>query len=279
MVAISAPVSVLIPCFNCSATLERAISSVYHQTMRPAQVILVNDASTDSSRQLADTLQKTYEEGWLRVVDLETNCGPGTARNVSWEQAKQPYVAFLDADDTWHPQKIELQFTWMREHPDVVLTGHLVTQMKKDAPPLRLPEQWRAWHVTPKHLLISNRFHTSSVMLRRDVPYRSERGWRFLDDYLLWLRIVMSGLSAWRLEVPVAFRYKKVYGEGGLSGKLWDMEKEELDVYKNLRGRGDLNALPFWLLYCWSLAKYNRRLIVSWLAALMSRLKEHRTQA
>ena len=266
-----APVSVLIPCFNCSATLERAISSVYHQTMRPAEVILVNDASTDSSRQLAEALQKTYEEGWLRVVSLETNCGPGTARNVSWEQAKQPYVAFLDADDAWHPRKVELQYSWMCEHPAVVLSGHPCPQLSPKSSLPALPEDWRARQVTPFQMLVSNCFPTRSAMLQRDIPYRFESGKRYCEDYQLFLEIVLAGLPAWRLELPLGYIYKSPYGGGGLSQRLWNMERGELGAYRYVRQQGKLNRLPYYLASSLSLAKYVNRSIRHYCSRLWKR--------
>src|SRR5690606_29412442 len=61
---------------------------------------------------------------WIRVVPLELNGGAAAARNAGWNSATGKYVAFLDADDTWHPQKIEVQYKWMEAHPEVGLTGH-----------------------------------------------------------------------------------------------------------------------------------------------------------
>ena len=258
----NAPVSVLIPCFNCSATLERAVDSVHAQTVRPTEILLVNDASTDNTAHIIGRLRRRYGDSWIGVIKLDKNCGPATARNVAWEKAKQPYVAFLDADDAWHPRKVEIQYLWMREHADVMLTGHPCLQIKEESSIPPLPEKWHTWQVTPRHLLISNRFPTRSVMLRRDVPYRFESGKRYCEDYLLWLKIVLGGLPAWRLELPMGYIYKRAFGESGLSERLWKMERGALDAYRHMWKQGALGVIAFWLAVSLSLLKYGRRLII-----------------
>lgn len=121
---IFADVSVVIPCYRCSDVIERAVTSVWEQTLRPAEVILVDDCSGDGTVDTLYALQKKFPPNWIKVIELEQNSGPGEARNAGWAAASHSYVAFLDADDSWHPQKIEIQYSWMIEHPDVVLTGH-----------------------------------------------------------------------------------------------------------------------------------------------------------
>ena len=99
-------VSVVIPCFRCTGTIERAVASVAAQTRRPAEVILVDDASGDDTQKLLQKLSQHFEPGWIKLVFLEQNVGAASARNAGWDQATQTYVAFLDADDAWHPKKI-----------------------------------------------------------------------------------------------------------------------------------------------------------------------------
>ena len=133
MAAMSTSVSVLVPCFNCSATLERAISSIYEQTVRPAEIILVNDASTDDTAQKIDALARGNDDSCIQVLTPDKNSGAGTAKNAAWENAKQPHIAFLAADDSWHPRKVELQYSWMREHPTVILSGHPCPRMSENS--------------------------------------------------------------------------------------------------------------------------------------------------
>ena len=129
-----APVSVVIPCFEAAATLERALDSVRAQTWPPAEAILVDDGSADEtpalfSRLLEGDRAETDRGGeatppYLRTIRLDRNRGPGAARNAGWAAATQPLIAFLDADDAWHSRKIEIQADFMLARPGVALSGH-----------------------------------------------------------------------------------------------------------------------------------------------------------
>src|SRR6185503_10449018 len=100
------PVSVVIPCFQAHATLPRAVASVAQQSARPRELIVVDDASGEDTAAVLRDLQRRYGEDWLRVVRLERNQGPASARNAGWQAARGEYVAFLDADDSWLPAKL-----------------------------------------------------------------------------------------------------------------------------------------------------------------------------
>lgn len=92
-----APVSVVIPCFQCVRTLERAVASVAGQTVLPLELILVDDGSGDETRALMTHLQSRNKTGWIKLVMLDTNVGAASARNAGWDEARGDFVAFLDA--------------------------------------------------------------------------------------------------------------------------------------------------------------------------------------
>ena len=111
--SVRAPVTVVIPAYNAAATLDRAIDSVERQTWIPAEILVVDDGSTDA----------TLEVARARSVDVLSgvNCGASAARNRGIADANQPWVAFLDADDEWLPEKLELQLDAAAHAPDVDL--------------------------------------------------------------------------------------------------------------------------------------------------------------
>lgn len=256
------PVSVIIPCYECTNTIERALVSVASQSYRPAELIIVDDASNDFTLQKLFELKKRYGEEWIKVIPLERNYGPAVARNVGWEAATKKYLAFLDADDAWHPRKIEIQYAWMTSHPEVVLTGHRCLIIGSKVADPRLPQNWSAFRVRPFHLLISNKFLTRSVMLLKELPYRFNKDKRYSEDYLLWLEIVLNGNIAWYLDLPMGYSYKAPFGEGGLSGSLLNIEKGELDTYRRLYRQGLLSGFLMPCLTIFSLAKHLRRLAI-----------------
>ena len=256
-----APISVVIPCFRCSDTLERAVLSVVGQTLKPKELILVDDASGDGTLATVRRLQEEHGRDWISVLDLPSNKGPAAARNAGWEHAKEQYLAFLDADDSWHPKKLEIQYGWMEAHPEVALTGHPVVFVHPGTPPPSLSDIWRARPVGAISMLLSNRFSTPSVMLTRSIRYRFDAHQRYSEDYFLWLQIILNGYSVWRLEMPLAYLHKAPFGASGLSAQLWDMEKGELATYFKLHRQGLINLFSCSGLALYSLAKHLNRLL------------------
>lgn len=266
MVNSCASVSVVIPCYRCSDTIDRAVASVAGQTMQPVEVVLVDDCSGDDTLAALYQIQTNYPQGWIKVIPSPINTGAGTARNVGWEAATQPYIAFLDSDDSWHPQKIEIQYSWMINHPDVALSGHALQQVDDEDAVTRKEDfsnvdpGFKA--VSKKQLLLSNRFSTSSVMLRRDIVKRFRNGKRYCEDYNLWAEICLAGLKYYRSPLPLVYFFKAAYGAAGLSAALWQMEKGELDMYLSLFKTKLINLGTLLLLVGWSLTKFLRRLAV-----------------
>jgi glycosyltransferase involved in cell wall biosynthesis len=259
------PVSVVIPCYRCADTIERAVESVIAQTASPAEVWLVEDGSGDDGRTLAvlhELRQRHSGEVSIEVISLGKNFGCAVARNTGWDASTQPYIAFLDADDSWHPKKLEIQHSWMRDRPEVAMTGHDWIWVRSEHPDPGLSQGQRAWHVSRRQQLLSNRFLTPTVMLRRELSYRFAK--KELDsDGELWLRIVLDGHSAWRLDQSLVYLYKAPFGHSGLSGNLWQVQKAVLNTYWRQVREGRLGLMAFALLVPWLLAKHLRRLVIS----------------
>jgi glycosyltransferase involved in cell wall biosynthesis len=261
-----APISIIIPCYNCADTITRAVQSIIKQNMLPKELILVNDCSSDDGQTVAHVyeLQNKYKEKFeIIVIDLEENHGAASARNRGWKVATQPYIAFLDADDAWHPEKIKIQYTWMINHPDAVLTGHNYKQVAQ------LDEKsindkvnfYDVKKISKQALLFKNCFPTPSVMIKRDLQCRFMDKKRYSEDYLLWLQVAWCEGNVYLLEYPLVFIFKADYGEGGLSAQLWQMEKGELETYDILFKQQKLNGFLLKCIQVLSLFKYCKRLM------------------
>jgi glycosyltransferase involved in cell wall biosynthesis len=257
-----ADVSVVIPCYRCAATIERAVESVLRQTLRPAEVFLVDDHSNDDQQTLRALLKlrDAHPSANIQVLTLDKNVGAGGARNAAWCRAKKSYIAFLDADDTWHPAKLALQLGWMQAHPGVALTAtkteHLLVpeQVNDIGSPLT------ADLVSPLKLLLRNNLPTRTVMLRREVDFRFDPHKRYAEDYWLWLRIVFSGLPAYVLNAPLGFTHKSEFSSPGLSTHLWKMWLGEIDTYRRLRRTGFISLPITSMCIFFSLLKFIIRL-------------------
>src|SRR5262245_28003536 len=97
-------VSVVIPAYQAASTIERSVASAIGQSRPPEQVIVVDDASTDDTSGL---VERAFGRR-VQVYRLPENVGAGAARNFGIGKASGKYVAFLDADDEWHPEKLAL---------------------------------------------------------------------------------------------------------------------------------------------------------------------------
>ncbi len=255
-------VSVIIPCFRCASTIERALRSVAAQTCLPAEVILVDDASGDNTQAVLRQQQAGFESGWIKLVLLDQNLGAGSARNAGWAIASQPLIAFLDADDAWHFRKIEIQFAYMMANPDVALCGHGHRLLKQSILPYWAVQKTVAIRQHKWRMILSNRFVTPSAMIRRDTEHRFEERQRYMEDHMLWLKVVCSGAKVVKLPVDLAAIYKNPFGVTGLSSQVWLMERSDLGNYQRLYQRGSIKRWQLSLLAAYSVLKYLRRLMI-----------------
>ncbi len=256
------PISVIVPAYNSAATLPRAVDSIGAQTCLPTEIILVDDASQDATWDVIQQLCARHLGPPIKATRMMENGGPAAARNAGWAMANQEFVAFLDADDAWHPRKLELQYRWLVDHPEVVLCGHRCAVIGDDASIPDLPAG-----DTPVHFygltsfFIANRLSTPSVMLRRRVSERFTSGKRCSEDFLLWVQIVANHGPAAFIDLPLAFLFKPRYGAMGLSGDLWRMYRGELDSYSQLRQDNIMGSASWLIVVVWSWAKFIQRAV------------------
>ena len=109
-------VSVVIPAYNAAEHITRAIDSVLAQTRRADEIIVIDDGSADNT---ADIVKRYGAE--LKYI-YQDNAGAGQARNAGIDAAKSEWIAFLDADDEWLTDKLQLQTDYLARHPDLMWT-------------------------------------------------------------------------------------------------------------------------------------------------------------
>jgi glycosyltransferase involved in cell wall biosynthesis len=239
----TAPVSVIIPCYNCAASVVRTAASVLAQSLPVREMILVNDGSTDETLEQLRALAREHK-GLIRVCENNGNQGVSVARNTGWQNATQEYLAFLDADDFWHPEKVRLQYEWMKSHPEAALSGHLTAYLQAGEA-VRYPPVDGDFKVVPigrRRILFSNPFVTPSVMLKRCLPQRFNPQRRYCEDFLLWSEICLAGHTLYRLQAPLTVLNKPPL-VGGASGHTLSMRKGEIGNFKYLWQSGQIGFL------------------------------------
>lgn len=254
-------VSVVIPAYNAADTISRALDSLKRQSRDDFEVILVDDMSTDETVKIAAQHVLTLQ-GKLRICSQPHNAGPAAARNKGWSLARANYVAFLDADDAWHKDKLKWQIAIMDSGADI--SGHRTPLIHsgfelKDM----LPRAVTTRNLRHRDVLLKNPFNTSSVIIRRDLPLRFSEQLQRTEDYLLWCEVIMAGYRSVALDPPLAFVFKPFYGYAGLSANLHAMQKGEITVYDRLYETRQISRTTCFGLKAWSYIRYWRRLLVS----------------
>lgn len=185
-------IAVIIPVYNASRTIIRALGGVFSQTLLPAEVIIVDDGSTDNSVALIS--QSKYQD-FVSIISI-ANSGPSHARNIGIKASKSNYIALLDADDEWiFNDKLKHQLALMKANENIVLVDSFakVYWNKDKVFEIREVKHGNVF----KQLLSKNIVNaTSSVLLKRSAI--EEAGYfdteiRFGEDRLLWALLAKIG--------------------------------------------------------------------------------------
>ena len=186
----AARISTIIPTYNCQKYIRDAVDSVLSQTYPVHEVIVVDDGSTDGTEEvLADYA------GRIRYF-RQSNSGPPVARNTGLANATGDFIALLDSDDLWVPNKIQRQMEYLESHPTCGLVysdmktfddGGIIEESVKVSRNLMMP----SGHIFPQ-MFAETLFQTSSVLVRRscvDAVGGFDESLRMGDDYELFLRL------------------------------------------------------------------------------------------
>lgn len=264
--------SVIIPCYNCSATIDRAIKSVTEQMALPSEIILIDDCSNDNllTIKAIRNHQKKYKNLNIIILQMPSNKGSASARNEAWNHATQPYLAFLDADDVWHPEKLSIQYAWMKKYPEVFLTAHDSTQIEHSVSFLKIETRIDFLKVNLLKLLFFNYFPTRSIMLKRDIKYRFLPDKRYAEDYLLWLSIALDGHPVYYLDQQLSYSFKNDFGDSGLTSDLFKTHRGEIDTYRQLLSQHKISTLVFFIAVFFAQIKLLRRYIIVFFRKFLS---------
>ncbi len=188
-----ADVSVVMPAYNNAATVGRALASIAAQTLRPLEVIVVDDGSTDGTAEAVRAMAAAMNGVRLRLF-RQANQGAGAARNRAVAAAKGAWLAFLDADDEWLPAKVERSMAVL-EAGDLVMCSHNLFNVGPEGESLNDSRaRWLRDPADPYRTLFLRGFISSStVVVRRDAVLAVggfDVTLRSAQDYELWLAVL-----------------------------------------------------------------------------------------
>jgi len=219
--------SVIIPAYNSEHTIARAIDSVLAQSYTNYEIIVVDDASTDKT---VEILESNYS-AFIKVIQKVVNGGGSVARNSGMDVATGDYIAFLDADDAWHKDKLMLVKTILESRPDIRLFYHPYTL--EDISKKSLPEDIVVYRLPFVKLLPANLIATPCTIIKNDPAFRFDAAMRYSEDYDLWLRIGYK-YKLYFINIPLTQLFRPINTAGGVSANKWKMRKGEMRAYRRL---------------------------------------------
>ncbi|OGL46001.1 MAG: hypothetical protein A2W05_01200 [Candidatus Schekmanbacteria bacterium RBG_16_38_10] len=186
-------VSIIIPTFNCRKYIRHAIESALAQTYKNIEIIVVDDGSTDNTREEIEDL--ISEKGISYIY--QANKGLPGARNTGIKHSSGEYLVFLDSDDVILPEKITTQVSFIKEHPDVCLVYSRYQYFKNDNPDdvVSHPYALLRGHLY-KELIRANFFIVHSVLVKKECVEKVggfDESFMAFEDWDLWIRMAESG--------------------------------------------------------------------------------------
>ncbi len=242
-------VSVIIPMYNSAATIDKALDSVLAQTFEAHyRIIVVDDGSQDDSARIVEDYAAAHPGADITLI-RKPNGGASSARNVGLKAATGEWVALLDSDDRWLPEKTERQMEQLSRNPDIDALGCNVTSWearlfgfkKKKVAPVKLWHEFVSWHPS-----------TPTMIFKRDivdvVGYYDE-DMTHSEDGMFLIRILIKK-NCWFMpdRLVEVGGGKPAFGYSGLSANLNAMLEGQMRildfVYEN-RGIGPLQYMFF----------------------------------
>lgn len=220
-------ISVIIPAFNAELTILETIQSVRKQTFQDFELIVINDGSTDRTVELIENVKDKR----LKIFSYE-NGGLPIARNRGILHSKAEFIAFLDADDLWTPNKLELQLTALTQHQEAGVayswTYFMDVNEQGQTLALRPSSPYTFEGNVYKNLLISDFIHSGSNVLIRRQAINSvgefDPTFKSCEDWDYWLRLA----TRWNFVVVPKYQIFYRRTPGAMSSKIEVMKEASL---------------------------------------------------
>ncbi len=241
-------VSIITPAYNAAATIRMTIRSVQTQSFEDWEMLIADDGSEDDTAAVVEEVAAS--DGRVVLIRCPANAGSGAARNAALARAAGRYVAFLDSDDLWLPEKLARQTAFMRDKAcalSYTAFRRISTDGARTGRLIPVPER-----LTYGALLKNTAIATLTAMVdsRQTGPLSMSTARR--DDYILWLSLLRRGFIAHGLQEDLA-RYRAVAGSrssrpGRSAASTWR-------VYREAEGLGLVRA-------SWCMTHYGARALV-----------------
>ncbi|MFT5213898.1 MAG: teichuronic acid biosynthesis glycosyltransferase TuaG [Patiriisocius sp.] len=235
-------VSIITPVYNCEEFLEECILSVLKQTFNDWELILIDDSSTDSSREIIN--KYVLQDQRIKFCFFDENVGAGVARNKGIDIAEKRFIAFLDSDDYWHKDKLKLQLDFMiKDNIEFSYTSFVELDKNDDAFKIILPPKT----VNSFSLLFNNYIKTvTAIYDTKRIGKIYMPNYRKRQDWGLWFNILSKTSKAYKLSEPLSY-YRT--SNASLSTNKVQLIKENFNFYRNFLHKNFMTSLLMMLLF------------------------------
>uniref|UniRef100_UPI00313EDE45 glycosyltransferase family 2 protein n=1 Tax=Bacillus sp. OTU2372 TaxID=3043858 RepID=UPI00313EDE45 len=245
-------VSIITPVYKAEKFIAETIKSVQKQTFENWEMILINDVSPDNSVEIINEFAEV--DSRIRLVNLEENSGAAVARNTAIKLSKGKYIAFLDSDDLWHPEKLMKQVRFMEKgNLPFSFTAYEIMEENgtRTGKIVHVPE-----NIDYDGLLKNTIIGCLTVVLNKEMIGRIEMvNIRTRQDFVLWLDILKRGHLAYGLDETLAY-YRKV--EGSISSNKLKTAKRNWYVYRKIEKLSLLKSITSFTGYAYHAIKKHR---------------------
>ncbi len=238
-------VSIITPSYNSSAFISRTIESVLAQTFMDWEMLIVDDCSTDMSP--AIIMEYARRDKRIRLLQTEQPSGsPAVPRNIGIMNAQGRYIAFLDSDDVWLPNKLEEQLTCFEDADTAIVYSNYEKISEKGEREQRIvtaPPQ-----VSYKELLKGNVIGNLTGIYDTEKVGKVYCSRMHHEDYILWLSILKKGFVARNTNrVHALYRVRKQ----SVSANKLAVVSWQWNIYRNVENIGFLKACYYFIHYAW----------------------------
>ncbi len=256
-------ISVIIPLYNAEKSITKTLDSIKNQTWTGQfEIISINDGSTDNSRQIVDDYIKENQTLNIYLLNQE-NAGVSSARNAGLKIAKGEYIALLDADDEWLPEKTLQQMKFLEDKNFKI--DFLAARRNNHQ--ISYPYKVNQNHLAPisfRLLLIRNEAQPSTVIFKRNVLDNTgffDENQKYAEDLNYWLRVSENNkMYILDVELILFGAGKRTFGSSGLSSNLQEMEKGFQKNLKEMLHLKRINSIEYFFYYIFYKMKYVLRI-------------------
>jgi len=236
-------ITVVVPAFNAEFLIGVTIESVIAQSFTNWEMLVVDDCSSDGTRKVVETWAKKDER--IRLISLPHNFGgPAGPRNEGVRQARGLYIAFLDSDDIWHPEKLRLQIQVLQDKNAAFVCSGMSDFSDESGIRFCAVKSVCLESIGFFQQSFRNRIPSSSVIVSKELlgryPFNEDIRYRAVEDYHCWLRLLDGAISCLKLQLPL-LHYRKI--DGQISGSKIEMVKKVFMVHREYPGRNFVSAL------------------------------------